>query len=399
MALGGILGAALTDHGARAYSLWIDGLDVLREPGAPTGARYGAPLSSIKVREQGPNAVSSMSFVLDDPGLSVAFKPGARVLFWDHGENAPIFRGFLERWSVRPDFGQIARSIEVDCVGVEILLDWAIVPAMNYPIGTDIASLVMQLASVLPDVTIAQAVTPFPSEFAGVPSIGTILYATVEASGVTLRQAILSLAEAGPTFVSAAKAVTIDFYGYLRLYEIMPITGYAGVGTYTGVFYLSEAGPFGAVTDRMESLTYTIDVSPVVRAVWVQGTGVAGWVTDGTGLPGASSYLADADVTTEAQRLARGSGYLATLAPTVRGSVEMVIEATMTGTLRRHHAGSTISLTSASVGFPAGTLQSVVGTLDIEFTGGKTEQHTITFGGVAPSSMALVRRLTRDTLS
>jgi hypothetical protein len=61
MALGAVTAAALTDHSARAYGLYVNGLDLIKQPSVPG---YGVPIDSIHVREAGPGGVSSMSFTV-----------------------------------------------------------------------------------------------------------------------------------------------------------------------------------------------------------------------------------------------------------------------------------------------------------------------------------------------
>src|SRR5258706_299210 len=96
-----VIAAALTNHAARAKSLWIDGLDVLLEPGQ-TGMPYGCPIETIEVTEAGPGGVSSLNFDIIDLASEVVMAEGQLVRFWDHTLDAPLFLGFIQSWAYQP---------------------------------------------------------------------------------------------------------------------------------------------------------------------------------------------------------------------------------------------------------------------------------------------------------
>ena len=122
MANAAVIGAALQlGLTAPGYSLWVDGLDVAKQPGAAKGTAYGVADGSISVEEQPAGGVSALTFVVDDPLLVLTFTDGMPVLFWKHSGDAAYFRGYV----VKPTatmFG-LGRQWTVTCIGVEAWLD------------------------------------------------------------------------------------------------------------------------------------------------------------------------------------------------------------------------------------------------------------------------------------
>lgn len=124
MAVAGVLATQLQSAAARAYALWVDASDVIKE--AATAPRYGVAIESIRLRVNAAGGVSGMSFVVDDPQKLINVTDGQFIRFQDLTTSAPLFIGWVERYRMTPDFGGQGRTIAVDAVGPESLLDWAV---------------------------------------------------------------------------------------------------------------------------------------------------------------------------------------------------------------------------------------------------------------------------------
>ena len=137
MPVAAVIATALTNRAYRAALLTVGGRDVLADP----SKRYSVPLESIEVNEAGPGDVSSMSFVIEDYGLTVNVADGNEVRFHNIRTGQPMFLGWVQAWNVTPDFGDQGRTIAVQAVGIEAVLDWAIIPsALTVLTGTSLGA-------------------------------------------------------------------------------------------------------------------------------------------------------------------------------------------------------------------------------------------------------------------
>src|SRR4051812_18177138 len=117
----------------RPKMLYLAGNDVLRPQGT-LGNTFGVPLESVEVTEAGAGGVSSMTFRIDDPNIAIVVNDGDEVRFYDQTNGVPIFTGWVQHWSYDPDFGNQGRTIAVQCIGVDALLDWAVTTvALTFP--------------------------------------------------------------------------------------------------------------------------------------------------------------------------------------------------------------------------------------------------------------------------
>src|SRR6186997_225679 len=103
-----VIAAALTDHSAHPWGLFVGSSDVIGM----------TSLETIRLTEEGPGGVSSMEFTIDDPGKAVSIVDGAEVSFWDLTGNVVYFRGTVASWTARPEFGGQGRTITVECDGI-----------------------------------------------------------------------------------------------------------------------------------------------------------------------------------------------------------------------------------------------------------------------------------------
>jgi hypothetical protein len=400
MALGAIVATQLTDRSARARALYLDGLDVLFEPGSGSG-RLGVPIETIRVVEAGPNGVSSMDFVIEDPGVEVSISEGSSIRYHDIVRDAPLFTGFVQSFSVRPAFGDQGRTITVRAIGVEVLLDWAVlgsdlVFAGNFDLDAQMVAGFQSIVAAAtglgplraladPGVESSQA---FP--ISGIPSghFGTfdVNPLTIPA-GTSVREAIRRFWENKDWAVPNNNDyinVTIDFTMGLRIWDTE-----GQPSDYTDLTIVDT--PVGAIPAA--NLDYSVDAAGVVRGVWVVGTGVTLFVSDATGLPGPINVLTDATVSsvTKAQRV--GQAYLASFGSGLRGSYEL-IDRTPVATVR---PGSRTVITDARVGLAA--TSALIAQIEKTFNPSGREDWAVSFGGPPPSGAALIRRLTRTQLS
>jgi hypothetical protein len=397
-----VVAAALTDHSAHPFGLFIGGLDVIAAPGTQ-GQRVGVQPESIHVTEAGPGVISAMTFTVDDPGKAIALTDGLEVTYWDLVNNVPLFGGFLLRWSLRPDPGGQGRKIDVECSGFEALLDRVFIDTWTFPNNTKVATAIQALAGNFSDLRAfvstasdagAQA-TPvgWLRGGIGIPNSGPYTI-----TSLTLRQAIARLFEicmAGD-FTSVPNSgviyATVDFYKGLRVWcevtSLGDVLGSVKPDDYTNLTVAdTTAGAFPGA-----DLEYAIDTGELVRKVYIQGGNAAGtgWVTDGTGKPGATAYINDSSIV-DANRLAAvGAGYIASHKTTQRGSVVLAYAGLPTTV----HPGSAAIVTDAAVDAAGASLPIV----SIEKTWHGTEaEWTVTFGTPKPSTATAIRDVTRST--
>lgn len=405
MALGGILATALTDHSARAKGLYLNSVDVLLAPGTE-GNRPGTPIETVTVKEAGPNGVSSMDFTIEDPGLAIAIAEGMDVRLEDITRDYPIFRGFVDTWEAQPAFGGQGRTIEVSAIGVETVLDWAVLPAdLVFAIGTLIStsevvtaiqSIVAQAIGLGPirdfAVVAAQSTQAHPIDFTGMGGNALTDQLTITA-GTSVREAIRQLhtARFNPTAglnQPGSLLVTVDFTMGLRVWSVTADFT-ADPPDYAGVTIVDTVA--GAIAAA--NLRYSVDAGGVVRTVIVKGTGITAIITDGTGLQGQAAILEDATITTAAKAQIAGAAYLRSFASGLRGSYRLEDATPPAGV----HAGSVTTITDVQVGLAAA--KSRIYQIDKTFQPSQREDWLVAFGGPPPSGAALIRRLTRGTLS
>jgi hypothetical protein len=394
-----ILAAALTDHSAHPYSLWVDSLDVIGVP----ATSIGTELTSIRVTERGPGGVSDIEFSVGDPTGTFTPTNGAVILFWWNTTDVPLFRGWVDTWSSMPDFGGQGRTVTIQGIGEEALLDWNIVIASTGIPGGGFAELVGYYGMLA-------GVPNYQSGVLGAPALSTQanpISAYVRApgdvvalqestdpawSGSSLRQIIANAFELnakidGQPATGATQAkvqYTMDFYGGLRMWNDYPG---AIPADYTNLTINdATAGPIVA-----ENLQYAIDPSQIVHEVYVNGSAAAnsGWFSDGTGIHGKQQYVSDTtNITSPALALQAAQAVFQANNNQVRGSFELT-DFTPVATI---HAGSFVTLTDAAVGL-AGTQYRIM-EIEKTFNASGRQNWKVTFGSLAPNVVNYTRRLT-----
>lgn len=401
MAVAAVLAAALTNHAARSRGLYVGGVDVTFEPGSG-GNRYGVAIESIVVTESGPGGVSSMTFTIDDPLIEVAIEDGLGVRYEDLGRETTTFLGFVQAFSIEPGFGGQGRTIRVTAVGVEAVLDWAKVAttlvydpagAILYSLNDVIQGIVANAVGLGP-IRALSGYGAINSNQEGpiVSGLGPVSSLLTIPAGTTVREAIRLAWQSlgfGIGSIGAQDLMwTVDFTYGLRVWTTSPL-GLERPDDY-GTETIVDTALSAAVA---ESLSYAWDAAGVVRGVIVIGTGVTVTVGDGSGKPGLIATLRDPALTTAAMATSAGVAYLNGFSPTVRGSYSRTDREPDAAI----HAGGRVVISDTAAGLSTKPLR--IMQVRKTFNGSNREDWTIAFGGLPPSGAALIRRLTRDTLS
>lgn len=375
-------------------SIYVAGVDVT----------YGAPIERIRITEQGPGGVSALSFTVEDPSLSVRMTIGADVLVYDNLNDRPIFRGFIQTWTTTP-FAGTGRRFDVKAIGIEVVLDWAKVPSATVAAGTETGVGVQSMYAAAFGLGVplrafysSSNANPNGSLATPIGQLGgvsgpALVGSTVTVANVTLREAIRAVLDASdPPSVShgvspVQASVTVDFWFGLRMWGTQKPTDYANL-TVTD----TAAGPIRAANPEA-----TIDGAGVARGVYVVGGNVAGTVLvmDGTGIPGDIAILQDSTILDVVSATQAGLAYLQDKAGSQRGRVTLETNAIATNV----RAGSSLLLTDSQIAVDAGgggTIYQIAKTFQ---AGGTLETWDVTYGGLPPSMVSRLRRITRASLS
>jgi hypothetical protein len=395
-----ILGTALTTHAARTVGLFVGGLDVSKDP---VSGRYGVAYDTMTVQEQGPGGVSSMSFTIDDPNRLVTVAEGMEVRLQIPPDSGfPVFLGYVQAFSVSPAFGDLGRSIAVEAVGIEAVLDWALLPAdCVVPAGMESYAAIQKVVAACIGVGELNATAFGGAVLHGsdrtnpleTPAAGLLLTLGMTiTAGTSMREAIRQVfANLQNNLGTYMPKCTIDFTRGLRVWG-QNFSPYAT---------LLIQDVIGSGLIFAEGLQHQVDVSGVARGVFVKGTGFSAAVFDGSGIPGPISYVTDDTLDTAAKVQAAAIQYLNDFSPGIRGSLSLQDRTDL------HNAdywtGSRIDIIDARV-----PLDTTAPFADIYFIGGITktflgnstgatsaETWVIDYGGMAPSLVNALRRLTR----
>jgi len=383
----------LTTPATRTKGLWIGGVDVIKDPA--TGV--GVELSTVEIVESVSQA-GSLRFVIDDPNINVTVAAGMEVRFQNVTADIPIFRGWVQTWSYHPDFGNLGRKIEVTCVGVNVVLDWGIVAtALTIATGTDPTWAVQMIVAQCVGLNVIRAygVGGQPSSQANPigpgGGVGPMSAAVTIAAGTTLREAIRAVFAVTFPLADVATLVTIDidwYFGLRVYYQADP----ARIPTDWTNLTITDTIAGAIVSEQLEHETTGADI---VRSLVVIGGNPAGSGTfsDGTGIQGKTAVLSDSTLLDATSRNTAAYNYLSQFSIAQRGSFSLTAY-TPTQTI---HAGSCVTITDTRASLAGPTYQ--IATIRKTFNSGTTENWDISYGGLEPSAMASLRRLTRTVLS
>lgn len=397
MALGAVLAAALTDASVRIAGLYLSGTDVIKGPAG--GNRYGVPIESIEVTEQGPGGISTMTFTIDDPIIEVETLPSAEVRF-EIFARGTMFRGWVDTFMRVPAFGDQGRVIEVSAVGVESYLDWTVASvSFAVPAGIRVDAAVQLIVSFmtgvgvpindanLPTGTASPSTRDYPVGNTG-PDVTTDPMTV--ASGTTLRAALQALQAVSPS----PQEATVDFYLGLRAWDMYGYPNRAAPAEYAPIQVIDT----GASVQPAEDLNHVITTA-AYRSVMVVGTGVNVTVTDGSGAVGPMARLEDSSITTASAARAAGIAFLRRNVTTVRGTFHRS-DWPMTGGTSYPNLRAASRLTVTDARASLASEQYPVTEVRHTYQGGGTlETLEITYGGLPPSAVMVIRHLTRGTVN
>lgn len=382
------------------YSLWVGGDDVI--------FNKRTPIETIEVTENGPGAVSSMAFTVEDPTAAVTIGNGIEVLYFSHTTGLPIFRGWIQQITTTV-FG-VGRSYRITCTGAEAVLDWMLIPSLTIPAGTYVcATLVQQMVAAATGVGVALNVNadlddPEGSQAqpvgSGGPGFDLITLAdALVFEGTSLREAIRQLVMDAdftpPTGVLHKE--TVDFWLGLRFVWV-PEIGNPGCPTKPADYadMTLTATPAGTTPGGQH---HELDGGGVVRGVHIKGGNAAGTGThtDGSGIPGQFAFINDDTILTAAGRRGVADAYLRDNSEAARGSVRKETFTPADSVSTHVQVMSDITITDAQIGLSAQTYE--IMSIHKVFHGGGRETWTIGYGGLPPSLPRAIRRLTRDVRS
>lgn len=402
---------------SRSLALWVGGVDMIREPGAPDGTRYGTDIDSIEVIEAGLNGVSTMTFVVHDPSNELVVNLGDPVLFQDLDLNLPLFAGFVSWWEYR--VVGISRDLEIRAVGIEAVLDWVSIPSLTIPAGTTWETAAVSLlgqalgcGAVVRAALSADTSSRYTGGVANLSGGFTTGYAIVLANA-SIRDALQEIGASLPINyppTSLLGDATIDAWGNLRA-PLLAVGG-GGIGGEGYAFYgwgeysqLVTVNATGSASPAADEASLGQDGSNIVRAVYVVGGNAAGsgLVPDGTGIPGPIAIVSNNDSTSEDLKRQVAAEYFGVRNRSgwARGSFRWV-EYTNPSTLGAsswRHAGGTVQVTDSILGLAAATNIGPSTRIRKRYRSSGVEEWEIFYGDQPPSMARETRRLTRTTRS
>lgn len=382
MPTAGVIATQLTDHATVAKTLTVGGYNVMSM----------VDIDSVRIDEQGPGGVSSMSFDIWDQTGAVSIQDGQQVEFWDVVRAAALFAGFVQSWSQSPAFGGQGRIIRVVCVGAEAILDWTLMPEeMTFPAGAlpavAVQSLVANSSGTVVGLNTAMvffgggSTTAHPISASGTTT--QLPYAVTVAAGISLREAIATVCAPNANTRNGFNIkATIDFTYGLRLFIDAPFGGWAD--DYADLTVTDTL--IGTVaSSRLEHET---NADGIVRGVFIKGADAAGtgFLGDGSGKPGRVAYFSDDTIDTAAKLLDAQQTYLNANVLGTRGSLDLTGYSPTTNV----RPGSLLVLTDAGSG--ATGSYHIYG-IRKTFNVGGTQNWSIAYGGFRPSAVRATRRL------
>lgn len=408
------LNAGLT---AKGKALWIDGLDVIS-----MGSGVTVRPSDVSLTWAGPGQVSALTFVLNDPNGVLAPTRMQRVVLMNLVTGQPLFQGWIT--DVRYQLRGLGRKYTIMCSGLEIILDWMVVPARSYAGGATIG-----LHSIIADLFVNATQVPYPvnlnlasiatsgttgSTVAGPIAGGFGSFAPNTAfttPGGSLRRAIeyavgfvlADLSQDFQTLKTLTTVVTIDRWGGLRVYT-SPIVTTSSFGiefngadaTHTGDHAQLVANTGGSVGQRPSDPEVGYTGSDVARSVLVKNATVTTIVSDGSGIPGRGASINDQSSGTAAAQAA-GWAFLLRQQELLTGRLRLdTVPGAGSGTAITDSL-SRLTVTDSVLGISAVDTQ--IAHIRIAFANSGEETWDIEFGVASARGTSYMRSLTADQLS
>lgn len=388
----------------RPWILTVGGIDVIKSAGG-----FGTPYESIELTEAGPGGVSSMTFDVEDPGITWSPQKRQEVIFSDLTNPHTEFHGWISGYGSEV-FG-LGRVWHIRVDGPEKILDWLFVPTLTIPSGTCLREALQMIlgASIgvgIPYTSRAKAGNngwrgDIGEEIASWRNalVASLTSQDVVISGATVRQAwdeVIQATSTGSDFFGFGATslstgfLTVDMDLAVRAWGLDDNDASMKPSDWVNMTVTDTL----AGTVRAHELTHDIDFGDDAAGVYVTGGNAAGTglYGRGDGIPGAIVGESDSTVLTALGLANKGNAILQqkASASVARGSF-LLPDHTPAST--GIHPGAFVVLTDAQ--------QSASGTYrisGISKTYTKLRQNwRVSYGGLAPSLPRAIRRLTRAT--
>lgn len=400
-----LLGTAAVSHATTLYTVTVGGID-FNAGGLATSPMLD--IESVEVEEQGPGGVSSFQCTLFDPTAMITEPDNGYVEFWDDTNGWPLFAGFVQSWESTTH--AVGRYISIDCIGIETLLDWAVLPRDfvlqdtaydTLTIGDIVQVLAANVTGLGVSLNTAKATSgpgdadhPIGRMQSG--EVGPLVgqSSIVLAGGTTLREALRTISEWPIQFADPRNFLaTIDFRRGLRAWYQFSDLFSAGLDfpPYPDdypILIINEAG----FDQRTTILEYVKDRASEYAGVVVTGSSAAiqTVISSGSGRAGPMGTLNDSSITTIAEAVEAGKAWLATKVEGTRGSVS--IDSWLPDA--EYRAGGHVIVVNTQAGVDDEFIISSIKKRFVKAQGGVRETWLVSYGNLPPSAMRDVRRLT-----
>lgn len=328
---------------AHQYAVFIDGLDVAKQPGTP-GSLFGTDIDSVVVHEIF-GAPTTMDFVVDDPLRVLSLRQGANVYAVDHRgvllstgvwRSDDLFLGTIQ--TARRDPESLTQRWLVRAISLDGFMDDRILTSGVIPAGISLqAALQLLFGSFDPRVSAlandAKALGASDSTGLGFPNLiqgdGNFMLVAVPLAGKTYREAAAAIIAGSDLYAAFAPGsiiddpedaiLDIDLQGRVRFIANRNYVPFGGPASTALTIKQGTGGTFRAVVPS--DIENSLDKGRLVTAVYVRGVDEVSsrWVVNQAyvDLYGRiEAFLEAPEVTTAAAALAAGFQYLVDHQPT-----------------------------------------------------------------------------------
>jgi hypothetical protein len=394
-------------HATTLYSVTVGGVDFNASGLASTPM---LDIESVEVEEQGPGGVSSMQCRIFDPTATITEPADGFVEFWDDANGWPLFAGFVQSWDSTTT--GVGRWVNIDAIGIEVLLDWGVLPRDVVLADTafdpqKLSAAVQVLAASVAGLGVSLNTTRAASGGStqanpvGVLGQGTGVSITpligqsnvVIEAGTSLREALRILSD-GPYYPLQPPqnfAATVDFRRGLRAWslfsDLFTLNPYDPYPTDYPVLTVPEAL---GTDQRASAMNFVKDRASEYAGVQVNGAtaGASTFVSSGTGRPGPVGFINDTSITTAAEAVEAGRAWLATKVESTRGSC--LIDGWLPDA--EYRAGGHIIIVNTQAGVDDEFVISAIRKTFIKTRGGVREVWTVSYGALPPSAVRDLRQ-------
>lgn len=324
-----MFGTSLTTATAHPFCLFVDGLDIIKQPSTTGGTGFGTLVDSVVLHEKS-GTPSTLTFNVDDPSyaLSSNFRRGAYVYFVDHTGRPTsssnyatddLFRGFLESAALNADATN--RQWACSAIGIETLLDRTVIPSGVLPFNMDFSAAIQAVMAAYSKGDyiswLFKDTTAIDTGNAWMSTGGNTLLADVPLTGKTIRQALEDIGRAASQYALYSSPT----YGMNVMVEPQGRLRAAGHTTRSPGGNTPREGNRTPTTIGAANVAVDYDMSQLINAVYVRGVDAvsSGWVVDQGSISSNGRFEAFLDAPTaftSTQRDVIGTRYLQDRLPT-----------------------------------------------------------------------------------